>query len=110
MNQGTIRTEAVMGTLVTIHVVGPGAKKAMDRAFGWFHEMEARCSRFDSTSELRQLCDRIGEPVEVSAILCEALRFALSVAETGGAFDPASGNTTTSPSTLSGAPLLSSVP
>jgi thiamine biosynthesis lipoprotein len=82
-----------MGTLVTIHVVRLGADEAVDRAFGWFHEMEARCSRFDSTSELRQLCERVGEPVEVSAILYEGLRFALSVAEeTAGAFDPAAGH------------------
>ena len=81
-----------MGTLVTIHVVRAGAEEAIDRAFGWFHEMEARCSRFDAASELRQLSEHAGEPVEVSAILCEALRFALSVAEeTGGAFDPAAG-------------------
>ena len=44
-----VRTEAVMGTLVTIHVVRPSteADAAIDRAFGWFHEIEARCTRFN---------------------------------------------------------------
>jgi thiamine biosynthesis lipoprotein len=83
-----------MGTAATIHVVasGPDAKAAMERAFGWFHQIEARCTRFDPCSELMQLSSRIGEPVAVSAILFEALRFAVMVAEeSGGAFDPTVG-------------------
>ena len=51
-----VRTEVLMGTLVTIHVVAPdspGNNDALDRAFGWFHEIEARCTRFDEASELR---------------------------------------------------------
>jgi FAD:protein FMN transferase len=87
-----VRTEVLMGTLVTIRVVPPGADEAIERAFGWFHDIEARCTRFDEDSELMRLCTRIGEPVPASAILFEAVRFALSVAEdTGGAFDPAIG-------------------
>jgi thiamine biosynthesis lipoprotein len=89
-----VRTEAVMGTLVTIQLVRDedGAAAAMDRAFGWFHEIEERCTRFDERSELMQLSARAGEPVEVSAILFEAVRFALIVAEeTDGAFDPTVG-------------------
>jgi thiamine biosynthesis lipoprotein len=81
-----------MGTLVTIDVVRDeaGVDEAMDRAFQWFHEVEARCSRFDERSELRQLG---GEPAQASAILFEAVRFALMLAEeTGGAFDPAVGS------------------
>ena len=81
-----------MGTLVTIHVVPPGAEAAIDRAFGWFREIEARCSRFDDRSELVQLTARVGEAVTASSALFEAVRFALSVAEeTGGAFDPTVG-------------------
>jgi thiamine biosynthesis lipoprotein len=88
-----VRTEAVMDTLVTIHVVRPGADAAIERAFGWFHEIEERCTRFNAGSELMQLTARAGAPVQVSAILYEAVRFALMVVEaSGGAFDPAIGH------------------
>src|SRR6185369_3159931 len=84
-----------MGTLVTIHVVRPGtdADLAIDRAFGWFYEIEERCTRFDPQSELMQLTAQAGVPVPASAILYEAVRFALMVAEeSGGAFDPTVGH------------------
>lgn len=81
-----------MGTLVTIDVARSGADAAMERAFGWFHQIEACCTRFDERSELMQLTARIGAPVPVSAILFESVRFAWMVAqETGGAFDPTVG-------------------
>ncbi len=81
-----------MGTLVTIHVVPAGAEAAMERAFQWFHEIEACCSRFQEESELMQLSRHPGEPVAASAILFEAVRFAVTLAEeTGGAFDPTVG-------------------
>lgn len=87
-----VRTEALMGTIVTIHVVGNDSDDAIDRAFGWFQEIESRCSRFDQHSELVQLSMRIGVPVPASPILFEAVRFSLLVAEeTGGAFDPTVG-------------------
>jgi len=89
---GTIRTEPVMGTLVTIHAIRPGAEAAIESAFGWFREIENRCTRFQEQSELMQLARNVGVPVEASAILFEAVRFALSVAEeSGGAFDPTVG-------------------
>ena len=44
-----------MGTLVTIHVVREGAGSAIERAFHWFHEIEAHCTRFQAESELMQL-------------------------------------------------------
>ena len=82
-----------MGTLVTIHVVRPGTDDAIERAFGWFREIEARCSRFDEQSELVQLTTRVGVPVPSSPILFEGVRFALAVAEdTDGAFDPTIGH------------------
>ena len=82
-----------MGTIVTIHVVPPGAEEAIDRAFEWFHRIEECCTRFDECSELMQLTTRIGVPVQASAILYEAVRFALMVAEeTNGAFDPTVGH------------------
>jgi len=93
---GRVRTEAVMGTLITIHVVRAdqaGVDQAIDRAFGWFHEIEARCTRFSPRSELMRLTAQAGVPVPASAILYEAVRFALMVAEeSGGAFDPTVGH------------------
>jgi thiamine biosynthesis lipoprotein len=81
-----------MGTVVTIQVVRSGADEAIERAFGWFREIEERCTRFDERSELMQLTTQIGVPVPVSAVLWEAVQFALTVAaETGGAFDPTMG-------------------
>jgi thiamine biosynthesis lipoprotein len=83
-----------MGTVVTIHVVGAdaGADAAMARAFGWFHQIEERCTRFNPNSELMRLSARTGAPARASAILYEAVQFALRVAEeTGGAFDPTVG-------------------
>ncbi|MEI9811508.1 MAG: FAD:protein FMN transferase [Acidobacteriota bacterium] len=83
------RTEAVMGTLVSIQVDAPAA--VVERAFGWFLEIEEHCSRFSSTSELRQLTP--GKATPASPILFEAVRFALLVSEeTNGAFDPTVGH------------------
>jgi thiamine biosynthesis lipoprotein len=86
-----------MGTLVTIHVVcsesEAGAHAAVDRAFGWFHEIEERCTRFSDQSELMQLTAQVGAVAPASTILYEAVQFALTVAEvTGGAFDPTLGH------------------
>src|SRR5580692_12833660 len=77
-----------MGTIVSIEVDAPDA--AAERAFDWFHLVEVHCSRFDASSELRQLTT--GKRTPASPILFEAVRFALMVAEeTGGAFDPTVG-------------------
>ena len=94
-----IRSVPLMGTIVTIHVVGhagdggDGHDEAITRAFGWFERVEACCTRFDAQSELMQLTTHVGVAVPVSALLFEAARFALSVAEeSGGAFDPTIGH------------------
>jgi thiamine biosynthesis lipoprotein len=96
-----VRTDVLMGTLVTIQVVGRGVgqppaanrEHAVTRAFEWFRNVEACCSRFDPKSELSQLSARIGVPVPASAMLYEAVAFALAVAkESGGAFDPTVGH------------------
>lgn len=77
-----------MGTVVSIEVDAPEA--AVARAFEWFRQVEDTCSRFDASSELRQL--PVGVPTAASPMLFEAVRFALHVAqETGGAFDPTLG-------------------
>jgi FAD:protein FMN transferase len=84
-----IHTIAVMGTVVSIEVDAP--QTAVMRAFEWFRQVEAVCSRFDPASELRRL--PVGEPTHASPILFEALGFALKVAdETEGAFDPTLGS------------------
>ena len=81
-----------MGTLVTIHVVRPGAEGAIERAFDWFYEIERVCTRFDPASELSQLTTKAGEAIAVSTILFEVVQFALTIAaETSGAFDPTLG-------------------
>jgi FAD:protein FMN transferase len=79
-----------MGTLVTIQVPTSGnAEDALERAFRWFQEVEARCTRFDPQSELMQLTASVGVEMEPSAMVFESVRFALMAAEqTGGAFDP----------------------
>jgi len=89
-----VSSEVVMGTVVTIHVASSGADEeaAIERAFGWFHEIEDRCTRFSARSELMQLTAQVGVAVPASPILFEAVNFALLVAEeSGGAFDPTMG-------------------
>jgi thiamine biosynthesis lipoprotein len=93
MSPAPVRTEVAMGTLVSIEVARDAPPDAFDRAFGWFHEIEQRCTRFNPNSELMQLSARIGHAIPVSQILFEAVRFALNVAEeTEGAFDPTVGH------------------
>jgi len=94
VNDGNYRhSVAVMGTIVTIQVAGRiPDQQTVERAFEWFYEIERRCTRFEAQSELMQLSRRIGTPVPVSAILFEAVQFALAVAEeSGGALDPTVG-------------------
>ena len=95
-----LRTVALMGTFVTMQVIGHGADpqqtnhrdETVERAFGWFRRVEECCTRFEPQSEVMQLTARVGISVPVSAILYEAVRFALAVAEeSDGAFDPTVG-------------------
>ena len=90
----------MMGTVVTIQIVGHGTNEAerdardaaVARAAEWFTQVEVCCTRFDAQSELRRLCARVGETVQVSEMLFEPLRFAMAVAhDTDGAFDPTVG-------------------
>lgn len=91
-------TESVlqMGTIVNFRVISSRSAAEMEegvrQAKGAMQEVEAVCSRFDETSELRQLSQHIGESVQVSDILFEVVRFSLAVAEeTDGLFDPTLG-------------------
>jgi hypothetical protein len=89
-----------MGTVVTIQVVGHGAdarerlerESGVARAVAWFQRINDDCTRFDDASELMRLSSTVGVAVPVSALLFEAVQFALAVAEeSGGAFDPTFG-------------------
>jgi FAD:protein FMN transferase len=94
------RSAIFMDTLVTASVVSEQSEdmvaERIERAFGWFAHVERTCSRFDPESEIARLATRIGEPVPVSALLFEAIRFAIEVARiTGGVFDPTIGHALT---------------
>lgn len=85
-----------MDTIVSAKVVSDRPERelrdVLDRALGWFGEVERVCSRFDPDSELFRLSGQAGAPVQVSGLLFEAVRFALQVAElSGGLFDPTVG-------------------
>ena len=93
-----IRHARYMDTIVTLQIVSTEHQQAelsqrADQAMQCFASVEAVCNRFHPDSELRQLCSRPGEPVAVSPVLFEAVRFALRMAEeTAGAFDPTVGH------------------
>ena len=95
-----VKTVPLMGTLVTIHVVGHDAgaaetaarDAAIARAFDWFRQVEACCSRFDPSSELSRVGATAGIATPVSELLFRAVEFACALAaETDGAFDPTVG-------------------
>lgn len=92
------QSRLLMGTLVSIEVVGPGSEtKRRDAAACAFETMglvEAACSRFDESSALRALCRRPGEWRQVPDVLFEAIRVAVEMSElTNGLFDPTVGAT-----------------
>lgn len=92
---GYTQTRVFMDTPVVIELSGPEQDELAERterAFGWFADVERHCSRFDETSELRNLCRRLEDPVRVSALLFSALEICIEVAHsTGGALDPTVG-------------------
>lgn len=98
LTRGYSQTRVFMDTPIVIELSGHDhdegqLAKRTDRAFGWFAEVERRCSRFDEASELRNLSRHIGEPTSVSPLLFGALELALQIAQlTGGALDPAIGS------------------
>ena len=94
------RSAIFMDTLITATVVSHLPEDAVgeriERAFGWFAYVEQVCSRFDPESELSRLTAHTGEPVPVSPLLFEAIRFALEVARLSrGTFDPTIGHALT---------------
>jgi len=84
-----VHTEEVWDTVVSLHLVGPGAEDARDAIVAWVHEVDATLSTFRPESPLARW--RRGE-LELDA--CPpAVREVLDLAEaarrrTGGAFDP----------------------
>src|SRR3954468_3444026 len=95
MNAPYTQSRTYMDTIVTIQVPQGESEEVraqVERAFGWFGEVEHRCSRFEPESELRRLCGKPAVPTPVSSLLFAAIEFAMSVArETDGAFDPTLG-------------------
>jgi FAD:protein FMN transferase len=97
LTRGYVETRVYMNTPVVIELSAPGhdereLAERTERAFGWFAEVERRCSRFDEASELRSLSRRIGEPISISTLLFSALDLSLEVARlTRGALDPTVG-------------------
>jgi FAD:protein FMN transferase len=97
LTRGYVQTRVFMDTPVVIELSVPEHDEGQlaertDRAFGWFAEVERRCSRFDEASELRSLSRGIGEPISISTLLFSALDISLEVARlTDGALDPAIG-------------------
>ncbi len=92
------RSAVFMDTLVSVQAVSDRPEARFDErataAFAWFQRVERACSRFDPDSELSRLCARVGEPVSVSPLLFEAVRFAVAVAGlSAGTFDPTIGQT-----------------
>jgi len=90
-----VHSVALMGTVVTFQIVGFSSENTalVTRAVEWFRHVEQACNRFDPTSELCRLSQRVGEAAPVSNTLLQSVWFALAVAEeTDGAFDPTVGH------------------
>lgn len=94
LKQGYLQSRVYMDTIITIELSRPPGDRLerVQRAFGWFDEVERCCNRFDPASELRRLLLQPGQPMRVSPLLFRAVEFALAVSrESGGAFDPTLG-------------------
>jgi len=90
-----VHSVALMGTVVTFQIVGFSSENTalVTRAVEWFRHVEQACNRFDPTSELCRLSQRVGEAAPVSNTLLQSVWFALAVAEeTDGPFDPTVGH------------------
>jgi hypothetical protein len=59
---GYSRTVVLMDTFITIRLsqATHGCEALVDRAFGWFRQVEAACSRFDLQSEVMALTQQVG--------------------------------------------------
>ena len=89
-------TSVAMDTGISIQVVTSRPRDLVEgdvqRALAWFETVERICTRFDRSSEVMQLLDRVGQRVAVSTLLFEVVSFAMDLAEqSGGAFDPTIG-------------------
>ncbi len=94
--QHVAESRLLMGTLVSIQVVGRTTRDALshaiERAFVAIQYVEETCSRFNQDSALCELCRHPGEPRQVPDVLFQLLRVALEMAEiTDGLFDPTLG-------------------
>ena len=100
MKESYVHSFAMMGTVVTIQIVGhmsdetekSQTRKTVARAVDWFQRIEDCCSRFEKSSEVTRLSANVGVPFPASPILYELVQFSLAMAEeTEGAFDPTIG-------------------
>jgi thiamine biosynthesis lipoprotein ApbE len=82
-----------LGTSVVLRTVDPAAlAPARSAVESELAAIDRACSRFRPDSELSRLNDRPGRPIQVSALLLEALSLALEAARmTGGDVDPTLG-------------------
>lgn len=92
------KTFLCMGTVVHIKIVTSKTegecRDSFEKSKAAFYYIDNVCNRFDDQSEVRRMIHHVGEPVQVSDALFEAIRFAWEVAEiTGGLFDPTIGQT-----------------
>lgn len=97
MGESYISSAVFMDTLITIEVVDPASvtecAERVNKAFGWFDQVERHCTRFDETSELSRLSGSFDVQVRVSALLYSIIEFAMAVARAShGAFDPTIGH------------------
>jgi thiamine biosynthesis lipoprotein len=85
-----------MDTWVNVQVVSawPRARvqAAVHRALEWLAAVERAVSRFEPDSEIMSLLHGAGKPMPVSALVFEAVDFAVTLARlTNGVFDPTVG-------------------
>ncbi|HUY21978.1 MAG TPA: FAD:protein FMN transferase [Acidimicrobiales bacterium] len=91
--QPVLRSMRAIGTTAIVAVTAPAAAARAETILGEeLVAIDAACSRFRPDSELSALNRAGGIPVNVSALLFEAITVALEVAQrTGGAVDPTVG-------------------
>ena len=74
LNNDVRRSVALMGTVVTIHVIGHDEdpertaqrEQAVERGFEWFRRVEECCTRFEASSEVMRLAAQVGAPVSTT--------------------------------------------
>ncbi len=91
--QTFIAMDTIVRIIIVSHSTPQQVDRAIQRAVAWFYRVERTCSRFNRESELMRLsAAEVGEKIQVSSMLHQAIKIAVKAAEvTGGAFDPTVG-------------------